>query len=109
MKGLKQYIRKHGRHFTEELAIDATGGRWGKEDILDKVETYVYYNVTESTVGDILFLVNFAKDSGKPCLKTKHQCIKFALYIVGEYAMHDGVMFDKWADHATDFDLTHYI
>lgn len=109
MKGLEQYIKKHGRHFTKELAMRATGGRWNTEDIMPKVESLVYYNVTGSTVGDIVFLVNFAKDSGKPFLKTKHQCIKFALCIVGEYAMHNGAMFDKWAGDTNQFDLTEYI
>lgn len=109
MKGLRQYIRKHGKHFTEKLAMSATKGNWSKEDIMDKVEAQVYYNVTGSTVGDIVFLVNFAKDSGKASLKTKHQCIRFALYVVGEYAMHDGVMFSKWVGDTKDFDLTDYI
>lgn len=69
----------------------------------------MYYNVTGSTAGDIVFLVNFAKDSGRSFLKTKHQCIKFALCIVSEYAMHDGVMFNKWIGDSKDFDLTPYI
>lgn len=109
MKGLRQYIRKHGRHFTEELAMSATKGRWTTEEIMPKVESLVYYNVTGSTVGDIVFLVNFAKDSGKSFLKTKRQCIKFALCIVGEYAMHDGVMFNKWVGDTSRFDLTEYV
>ena len=109
MKGLRQYIRKHGRHFTEELAMSATKGKWDREDIIDKVESYVYYNVTGSTVGDIVFLVNFAKDSGRSFLKTKRQCIRFALRIVGEYAMHDGVMFNKWVGDTKEFDFTPYI
>lgn len=109
MKGLKQYIRKHGKHFTEKLAMSATKGKWNTEEIVSKVETYVYYNITESTVGDIVFLVNFAKDSGRDFLKTKHQCIKFALCIVGEYAMHGGVIFSKWAMDKKDFDLTEFV
>lgn len=109
MKGLKQYIKKHGRHFTEELAVNTTKGRWGKEDIINKAEAQVYYNVTDSTIGDMVFLVNFAKDSGRPFLRTKHQCIKFALCIIGEYAMRDGVMFNKWVVDTKDFDLTPYI
>lgn len=109
MRRLGKYIKKHGRHFTIELAMNATRGRWNKEDIMDKVESQVYYNVTGSTVGDIVFLVNFAKDSGRPFLKTKYQCIKFALCIVGEYAFHSGVMFNKWVGDTKDFDLTPYI
>ena len=109
MKGIKQYIKKHGRHFTEELAMSATKGRWNTEEIMPKVETYVYYNVTGSTIGDIVYLVNFAKDSGRSFLKTKHQCIKFALCIVGEYALREGAMFKKWVGDTRQFDLTEYI
>lgn len=109
MKGLRRYIRKHGKHFTEELAINATKGKWDIGDIIDKIESYAYYNVTGSTVGDIVFLVNFAKDSGRSFLKTKHQCIRFALCIIGEYAMCDGVMFDKWVRDTKEFDLTSFI
>ena len=89
--------------------MSATKGKWDREDIIDKVESYVYYNVTGSTVGDIVFLVNFAKDSGRSFLKTKRQCIRFALRIVGEYAMHDGVMFNKWVGDTKEFDFTPYI
>ncbi len=69
----------------------------------------VYYNVTGSTIGDIVFLTNYAKDTGKPLYKTKHSCLKFALGIVGEYALRDGAMFKKWVGDTRDFDLTPYI
>ena len=109
MKGLRQYIRKHGRHFTEELAMTVTKGKWDSSEIMEKAESMVYYNVTGSTVGDIVFLANYAKDTGKPFYKTKHNCIRFALCIVGEYALRDGAMFKKWVGDTRDFDLTPYI
>ncbi len=109
MKGLRQYIKKHGRHFTEELAMTVTGGRWNSSEIMEKAESMVYYNVTGSTVGDIVFLTNYVKDTGKSFYKTKYNCIRFALCIVGEYALRDGAMFKKWVGENKDFDLTHYI
>lgn len=109
MKGLRQYIRKHGKHFTEELAMTVTNGRWNPSEIMEKAESIVYYNVTGSTVGDIVFLVNYAKDTGKPFYRTKHSCVKFALCIVGEYALRDGAMFSKWLGDTRDFDFTPYI
>lgn len=109
MKGLRQYIRKHGRHFTEELAMNVTKGRWNPSEIMEKAESMVYYNVTGSTVGDIVFLTNYVKDTGKSFYKTKYNCVRFALCIVGEYALRNGVMFKKWAGENKDFDLTHYI
>ena len=109
MKGLRQYIRKHGRHFTEELAMTVTKGKWNSSEIMEKAESMVYYNVTGSTVGDIVFLTNYAKDTGKSFYKTKHNCVRFALCVVGEYAFKDGAMFKKWIDGTKDFDFTPFI
>lgn len=109
MKGLRKYIKKHGKHFTEQLAMDVTKGKWSSSQVMEKAQSMVYYNVTGSTVGDIVFLTNYANDTGKPFYKTKHNCVKFALCIVGEYALHDGVMFNKWLGNTKDFDLTPYI
>lgn len=109
MKGLRRYIRKHGKHFTEELAMAVTKGRWKPSEVMEKAESMVYYNVTSSTVGDIVFLTNYAKDTGKTFYRTKYNCVRFALCIVGEYALKNGVMFDKWIGDTRDFDLTPYI
>ena len=109
MKGLRRYINKHGRHFTEELALSVTGGKWDSSEVMEKAQSMVYYNVTGSTVGDIVFLANYAKDTRKPFYKTKHNCVRFALCIVGEYALHNGVMFTKWVGDTKDVDLTPYI
>ncbi len=109
MKGLRQYIRKHGKHFTEKLAMSITKGRWSSSEIMEKAESMVYYNVTGSTIGDIVFLTNYAKDTGKVFYKTKYNCVRFALCIVGEYTMRDGAMFKKWVGDIKDFDFTPYI
>ena len=109
MKGLRKYIKKHGKHFTEQLAMSVTSGKWSPSEIMEKAQSMVYYNVTGSTVGDIVFLTNYAKDTGKSFYKTRHNCVRFALCIVGEYALHDGVMFNKWVGDTKDFDLTPYI
>ncbi len=89
--------------------MTVTNGRWDSSEIMEKAESMVYYNVTGSTVGDIVFLTNYAKDTGKSFYKTKYNCVKFALCIVGEYALRDGAMFRKWTEDNRDFDLTEYI
>ena len=109
MKGLGKYIKKYGKHFTEQLAMSVTNGKWSPSEIMEKAQSMVYYNVTGSTVGDIVFLANYARDTGKSFCKTRHNCVRFALCIVGEYALHDGVMFNKWVGDTKDFDLTPYI
>jgi hypothetical protein len=108
MKGLRQYVRKHGNHFTEELAMTVTRGRWTSSEIMEKAESMVYYNVTGSTVGDIVFLTNYAKNTGESFYRTKHSCVKFALNIIEEYALRE-TMFIKWVGDNKDFDLTEYI
>ena len=109
MKGLRKYIKRHGKHFTEELAMTVTKGRWNSSEIMKKAEDIVYYNVTGSTVGDIVFLANYAKDTGKSFYRTKHDCVKFALCTVGEYAFRDGCIFNKWVGDTKHFDFTPYI
>jgi hypothetical protein len=109
VKGLKRYIKKHGRHFTEELALSVTNGRWRSSEVMEKAQSMVYYNVTGSTVGDMVFLANYAKDTGKPFYRTIHNCVRFALCIVGEYALRNGAMFSKWVGDTKEFDLTPYI
>lgn len=109
MKGLKRYIKKHGRHFTEELALSVTNGRWRSSEVMEKAQSMVYYNVTGSTVGDMVFLANYAKDTGNPFYRTIHNCVRFALCIVGEYALRNGAMFSKWVGDTKEFDLTPYI
>lgn len=109
MRGLKRYIRRHGRHFTEELALHATGGSWNSSRVLKKASGMVYYNVTGSTVGDMVFLANLPKDSGLPFSRTLQGCIKFALSIIGDYSFHDGRVFDRWTLENKDFDFTPFI
>jgi hypothetical protein len=49
--------------------MSVTSGKWSLSEVLEKAQSMVYYNVTGSTIGDIVFLTNYAKDTGKPLLK----------------------------------------
>lgn len=109
MKGLEAYLKKYGNHFTEELALSVTSGKWDSSRVMKKAQSMVYYNVTGSTIGDIVYLVNLAKYSDQPFSKSKHGCIKFALCIIGTYAFHDGRLFRTWSEENEDFDFTPYI
>jgi hypothetical protein len=62
MKGLEEYISKHGRHFTEELASYVTEGRWNPSKVERDAQRHVYYNVTGSTPGDMVYLMTFWKE-----------------------------------------------
>ena len=118
MKGLDEYIKKHGKHFTEELAYEAAlSKRWNKKQIEDTLQKMVWYNVTESTIGDIIYLVNECYDDenfmgyGK-----KLKCISYTLLYIGNFRNYGGKLFDEWLEKASqynffkdNFDFTPYI
>jgi hypothetical protein len=118
MKGLNEYIKKHGKHFTEELAYDAAlSKRWNRKQIEDAIQRKVWYNVTGSTIGDIIYLVNECYDDenfmgyGK-----KDKCLSYTLAFVGDYRNYEGKLFNDWLKEGIQFtsfrkhfDFTPYI
>ena len=107
MKGLEEYIKVHGRHFTEQLALAVTDGRWDGVKVERAAQRKVYYNVTGSTLGDMVWLTNEVWDNWN--YRTIHGAINYVLYIVEDYSYHDGVLFTEWLEDLTDFDFTPYI
>jgi hypothetical protein len=109
MKGLQQYIRKHGLHFTVELALKAGGNRWSEDYVLKKSHGKVYYNVIEATLGDMVFLTNRGASKAYSVSRSIH----YTLDIVGDYSYNNGKLFLDWLDSiissGTDFDFTDYI
>ena len=80
MKGLDRYIAKHGRHFTLELAMDITGEKWNPSKIEKEAQKYVYYNVTGSTRGDMVYMMD-----------------RFKYFLSGEYTPRKGMLLMlKW-------------
>ena len=77
MKGLRKYIAKHGKHLTEQLAVDALECRWNIPEVVKATESKVYYNVSEATLGDIVLMVNHFNS----CFidANKYDCVKWAL------------------------------
>lgn len=106
MKGLKEYISKHGNHFTEKLAIAVMDSKWNPSEIEKSSETMVYYNVSEATFGDIVFLVNKYKKNH--CRATKKKCLKYALDIVGDYSSN-GYAFTLFSLMNSSIDLKEYV
>ena len=80
MKGLDRYIAKHGKHFTLELAMDITGEKWNPSKIEKETQKYVYYNVTGSTRGDMVYMMD-----------------RFKYFLSGEYTPRKGMLLMlKW-------------
>ena len=114
MKGLKEYIKKHGKHFTEELAYQVAGKRWNAEQIERAAQKKVYYNVTGSTLGDMVFLTNEVYDEWNRFGYSGFcKCILYTLHIVGDYTYNSGLLFDEWVNEMKrvklDIDLRPYI
>lgn len=107
MKGLKEYVEKHGRHFTEELASDVTNRRWNPSKIKKDAQRHVYYNVTGSTLGDMIYLMTVGEEK-----MSYNKKVKTMLSLVGDYNKTDSP-FLMWLTIMTvknkSFDFTPYI
>ena len=110
MKGLREYVKKHGRHFTEELAYVAAGKKWSSKEIEDAAQRRVYFNVTGSTLGDMTYLANVIYlDMGW----SKSKCIDFCVKVVGDYNVGRECAFNTFVrmidSSKFKFDLTPYV
>ena len=88
MKGLEQYLEKYGKHFTNELVKDVIDLKWSPKEIEDSAQRRVYYNVTESTLGDMVYLVHYFSDN-------KTRGIKDMLAYIGD-VRNNGTAFTEW-------------
>lgn len=106
MKRLQEYIKKHGKHFTEDLALKVSGGKFSADQVAKAAQKRVYYNVTDSTLGDMIYLVNSCT------LTKKDKCVRYALSIVGDFFSTEKP-FSNWICllclKEEDFDFTPYI
>lgn len=110
LKGLNEYTGKYGRHFTVQLAESAVPCRWKADRIGEVLQRKVYYNVTGSTEGDIVYLTNMAYRSGVGSLD---KCLDFTIEVIGNYAFSEGYTFCCWvymmSFQGNDIDFTKYI
>lgn len=105
MKNLDAYIEKHGNHFTVELVNDIMPIRFNSTYIISTSQKKVWYNVTGSTFGDMMYLTNVYYHRGH----SKGRCIMLMLENVGDY-FRGGKAFSAWiASGENDFDFTPYI
>ena len=106
MKGFEEYAQKHGNHFTEELAEKAIDLKWGADKIKKVAENKVYYNVTDSSFGDIVFLTNLMSS-----VSSLSRAVDYALSVIGNYYCTEKP-FLIWVNKIAkkeDFDFTPYI
>ena len=105
MKGLEQYLEKYGKHFTEALVKDVLVLKWSPREIENSAQRRVYYNVTESTLGDMVYLVHLFSDK-------KDRGIKDMLAYIGN-VRNNGTAFTEWVYLVSltgkEIDFTPYI
>lgn len=90
MKGLKQYLKKHGKHFTVALAESSIPIKWNYSEVERAIKNEVWYNCWSATEGDMLYLINVAYQYSK---KDKRTCMLFMLGTIGDYDEKE-----KWFD-----------
>lgn len=114
MKGLEEYLKRNGFHFTKELASKETTSKWKVDTVLEDAQRQVYYNVTESTPGDMFYITNWLYNhDGWPEAHDKKSSIKIMLWMVGNYRLGTKYFFWEWlwnkCRNKKDFDFTPYI
>lgn len=109
MKGLEDYIKKNGFHFTVNLALDATDNKWNEKKVCNAAEKRVYYNVIDASLGDMVYITNAIRHNRHSIDK----CIEYTLMVVGNFDFYGGKIFMDWLDTLVrenkDFDFTEYM
>ena len=109
MIGLREYIGKYGKHFTVELAYKVVGNRWNAKKIYDYIQKKVYYNVSGTTLGDMVYLFNSIYVD---LPDTKSYCREKAIEYIQDMENLDACpIFDIWSrvNGGEDIDLREYI
>lgn len=109
MKGLERYIGKHGKHITPKLASEVLRYKWDSSEVYSMAQKTVYYNVTDTTSEDMTYMVNAFYADNK---WSKNTCVKYALYIIGNYKIGVGYAFEhllnKLYTKGIDIDFEEY-
>ena len=107
MKGLEEYIKRHGKHFTEQLASKVIEEKWNPSKVEKDAQKYVYYNVTGSTVGDMAYLMTLGDES-----LSYSKRVRYMLSWVQDHRKVESP-FNMWLTvlivKEQDFDFTPYI
>ncbi len=105
LKGLKEYIDKHGEHFTKELAEDVLNT--STDRVITLLNKEVWYNVSDATIGDILYLYKYSD-----LVTSNRNKVKFVINVVND-VNSSGIAFSSWLGRliieGRDFDFQKYV
>lgn len=109
VKGLREYVEKHGMHFTVELAYDATNKFYDVDEIEKELNKKVYYNVSGYTMGDAVYIFNgWTNERDRTDKKYRADNVRWILEDSGYLDIP--TVFELWVKaYARDFDFTPYI
>lgn len=119
MKGFKEYVEKHGNHFTLPLAEVASKSlsehpHWNTTNLHDILSRKVFYKINSASDGDMLYMANLAYTKLFDGVKNKEKpSIEYILTIVQNTEGYNGMAFATWAANLMvrdeDFDFAKYI
>ena len=113
IKGLRKYVKKYGRHLTEDLAYSAIPCIWTSEEVQKEAQRAVYYNVTSATLGDMLFLANYIHNRTTGRFVSKRSSVSGMLHYIGNYRRGKHKAFDIFLSNLRNerkkFDFNRYI
>ena len=105
-EGYYKYTRKHGYHFTSELAEYASSAMenrnntnhcWSVSEVMQVVNSLGVKNVNNLTEGDMTYLSNMAYADFYPTLlKSEQDCIKYAIMLAEDVDGYEGIAFTRW-------------
>lgn len=102
----KEYIKRHGYHFTESLAeyasknmVNANGQlhSWTTSQVKKSVEGLGISIPSNVTIGDITYAANMAYADFYPeLLRDEVSCIKYAHKVATDPDGYEGIIFCRW-------------
>lgn len=106
VEGYGQYVEKHGKHFTDELAEKASKlmenrnglyHSWGVDEVKIAFERMGLEKPDGYTWGDATYAANMAyADFYGSSLKTEQDCVKYAYDLMSDIDGYDGMILNRY-------------
>ena len=120
----KDYVSKHGYHFSERLSEYAssmmkndngTDHKWTAAQVRNALVELGTTDFNKSTLGDLTYLANMAyADFFPEVITSETACIKYAYAVAHDKDGYDGIAFNRWLSDViskkiTDIEWEHYV
>lgn len=102
----KEYIEKHGYHFSDKLAehasdmlknADGSKHTWKASEVEQALKQLAFIQPGNATIGDLTYLANmYYSDFYPEVLKSENDCIKAAVATARDSDGYEGMAFKRW-------------